>query len=281
MSPSTPIQGSSWPPPRGPLYVCPGYKKEMAHRKKCRGDSAYFCADWDCVSMGEITWDPPLKNNFIMLKRTGEKIICVRNQRGVYQNCNPVKIYFTPQGKRYRGWQAGVTWGGRIFDKDGDPGNLFTIKLMLTPTEPPVPVGPKTILTDHEVPPPRPTDILEKGSPPSIGYTKIVIQLNFILPLKEKGTGGGRLGLVNDTNPNLTIACWFCYNVQPLYYEAAGLISPYNTSSDDTACRWKHGSQTLRSISGKGTCIGQVPTQYEQYCNTTYSEIDTTLLHTA
>lgn len=259
---------------RMPLYVCPGYKKDTAHRKKCGGENDYFCAHWDCVSTGEITWDPPLKNDLITLKRTGENVKCVRNQRGVWVNCNPVKISFTTQGKKYGGWQAGVTWGGRIRDKSGDPGNIFTIKLIQTPIAPPVPVGPKNILTNHKVPPPQPTGAPGKSSHTPIGYSHSPSQSRPGNPLWDIVTA--TYHLVNSTNPNLTTACWFCYNVQPPYYEAVGLISPYNTSSDDKACRWKHGSQTLRSISGKGTCIGQVPTQYKQYCNTTHSEIDTT-----
>uniref|UniRef100_A0A8C6VDS9 Envelope glycoprotein n=1 Tax=Naja naja TaxID=35670 RepID=A0A8C6VDS9_NAJNA len=205
------------------------------------GGDIYFCASWDCISTGHISWDPPLK----------------------------VKVSFTAQGKRYRGWQGGATWGGRIYDNSGDEGNIFTIKLIQTPAETPVPIGPNNILTNRREPTPQPTGIPEDNLATPDGHSSFSPQRHPGNPLWE--IAKATYHLVNSTNPNLTTACWFCYNIQPPYYEAVGLVSSYNTSSSDKACRWKHGSQTLQSISGKGTCIGKVPTQYKQYCNTTHS----------
>nr|AAN77282.1 Env [Python molurus endogenous retrovirus] len=262
---------------RWPLYVCPGHVRATTYRKKCGGENDYFCADWSCVSTGEITWNPPFRGDLITLRRTGENVRCEQNQFGTYVNCNPVKISFTTEGKRHTGWQSGVAWGGRVHDKTGEPGNIFTIRLTQTPIEPPVPVGPKTIPANRREPPPQPTPTPGKSSPTSIGYSFSPSRSRPGNPLWDIVTA--TYHMVNDTNPNLTTACWFCYDVRPPYYEAVGLVSPYNTSSNDKACRWKHGSQTLQSISGKGTCLGQVPTQYKQYCNTTHSEVDTTLFY--
>uniref|UniRef100_A0A8C5WMN3 Integrase catalytic domain-containing protein n=1 Tax=Laticauda laticaudata TaxID=8630 RepID=A0A8C5WMN3_LATLA len=203
-----------------PLYVCPGHKKDTAHHKKY----------WSCVSTGEISWDPPLKDDFITLKRTGENVICKRNQRGVYQNCNPVKISFTNQGKRYRGWQAGVTWGGRVYDNDGDPGNIFTIKLIQTPVKPPVLVAPKNTLTNRKMPPPQPSGTPEKSSPAPLVYSSSPSQSHPGNPLWDTVTATYQL--LNSTNPNITTACWFCYNVQPPYYEALGTFCIYTCFSD-------------------------------------------------
>uniref|UniRef100_A0A8C6XJT1 Envelope protein n=1 Tax=Naja naja TaxID=35670 RepID=A0A8C6XJT1_NAJNA len=245
------------------------------------GGDVHFCASWDCVSMGHISWDPPLKGDFITLRKAAKNLLCGRDKP---QKCNPVKVSFTSQGKLYGGWQAGVTWGGRIYDGYENDGNIFTIKLIQTPARSTVPIGPNNVLTEHRAPPPPSTRTPGKSysSPGTRSSTPAVY--SYFPPQRHPGNplwdiAKATYQLVNSTNPNLTIACWFCYNVQPPYYEAVGFVSPYNTSSSDEACRWKHGSQTLQSISGKGTCIGKVPTQYKQYCNTTHSTINTTLFY--
>uniref|UniRef100_A0A8C6VCQ6 Envelope glycoprotein n=1 Tax=Naja naja TaxID=35670 RepID=A0A8C6VCQ6_NAJNA len=250
-----------------PFYVCPGYKKETAHRNKCGGTGVYFCASWDCISTGHISWTPPLTGDFITLRKAAENLLCGRDKP---QKCNPVKVSFT------------ITWGGRIYDRSRNDGNIFTIKLIQTPARPPVLKGPNNVLTEHRAPPPPSTRTPGKSysSPRKRSSTPAVYSYFPPQPPWEPSwdIAKATYQLVNSTNPNLTIACWFCYNVQPPYYEAVGFVSPYNTSSSDEACRWKHGSQTLQSISGKGTCIGKVPTQYKQYCNTTHSTINLTTL---
>uniref|UniRef100_A0A8C6X374 Envelope protein n=1 Tax=Naja naja TaxID=35670 RepID=A0A8C6X374_NAJNA len=248
--------------------------------KRCGGGGdVYFCESWDCVSTGHISWDPPLKGDFITLSKAAENLRCSKKERGkdISQNCNPVKVSFTAQGKKYRGWQGRATWGGRIYDNSGDEGNIFTIKLIQTPAETPVPIGPNNILTNRREPTPQPTCIPEKNLATPDGHSSFSPQSHPGYPLWE--IAKATYHLMNSTNPNLTTACWFCYNIQPPYYEAVGLVSSYHTSSSDKACRWKHGSQTLQSISGKGTCIGKVPTQYKQYCNTTHSTINTSLFY--
>uniref|UniRef100_A0A8C6Y633 Envelope protein n=1 Tax=Naja naja TaxID=35670 RepID=A0A8C6Y633_NAJNA len=260
-----------------PFYVCPGYKKETAHRNKC-GGPAYTFVQAGTVSPQDTYHGTLLKGDFIMLSKAAENLRCSKKERGkdISQNCNPVKVSFTAQGKKYRGWQGGTTWGGRIYDNSRDEGNIFTIKLIQTPAETPVPIGPNNILTNHREPTPQPTGIPEKNLATPDGHSSFSPQRHPGNPLWD--IAKATYQLVNSTNPNLTIACWFCYNVQPRI-EAVGFVSPYNTSSSDEACRWKHGSQTLQSISGKGTCIGKVPTQYKQYCNTTHSTINTTLFY--
>uniref|UniRef100_A0A8C6X4W4 Envelope glycoprotein n=1 Tax=Naja naja TaxID=35670 RepID=A0A8C6X4W4_NAJNA len=222
---------------RWPFYVCPGHKKDTTHRK-----------NWDCVSTGHISWDPPLKGDFITLSKAAENLRCSKIERGkdISQNCNPVKVSFTAQGKKYRGWQGGATWGDRIYDNSRDEVNIFTIKLIQTPTETPVPIGPNNILTNRREPTPQPTGIPEKNLATPDGHSSFSPQRHPGNPLWE--IAKATYHLVNSTNPNLTTACWFCYNVQPPYYEAVGLVSSYNTSSSDKACRWKHGSQTLSRI---------------------------------
>uniref|UniRef100_A0A8C6YG54 Envelope protein n=1 Tax=Naja naja TaxID=35670 RepID=A0A8C6YG54_NAJNA len=248
-------------------------------KKVVVGGDVYFCASWDCISTGHISWDPPPKGDFITLSKAAEKLRCSKKERGkdISQNCNLVKVSFTAQGKKYRGWQGGATWGGCIYDNSRDEGNIVTIKLIQSPAETLVPIGPNNILTNCREPTPQPTSIPEKNLATPDGHSSFSPQRHPGNPLWE--IAKATYHLVNSTNPNLTTACWFCYNVQPPYYKAVGLVSSYNTSSSDKACRWKHGSQTLQSISGKGTCIGKVPTQYKQYCNTTHSTINTSLFY--
>lgn len=102
------------------FYVCPGYSRGKDHRKTCGGADQYFCASWDCVSTGNISWDPPVKDDLIQVERSKPGIPCNARQIGVGANkrfhsltpCNPLTITFTREGMNYRKWSLGVTWGG-------------------------------------------------------------------------------------------------------------------------------------------------------------------------
>ncbi|NWV42012.1 ENV1 protein, partial [Grantiella picta] len=67
---------------------------------------------------------------------------------------------------------------------------------------------------------------------------------------------------LNETNPNMTEACWLCYNIRPPYYEAIAVNQPYKYSNAVTspACRWagkkRENGMTLQHVRGKGSCIG-------------------------
>uniref|UniRef100_A0A673T6R9 Uncharacterized protein n=1 Tax=Suricata suricatta TaxID=37032 RepID=A0A673T6R9_SURSU len=75
---------------------------------------------------------------------------------------------------------------------------------------------------------------------------------------------------LNLTNPNLTKACWLCYDIKPPFYEAIGLMAPFNLSNDKSpvACKWdrKGPGLTFQVVTGIGTCIGNFPRDQPQIC---------------
>lgn len=75
--------------------------------------------------------------------------------------------------------------------------------------------------------------------------------------------------ILNVSQAELTTSCWLCYNARPPFYEDIRLISKYNESEKDTACRWSQEglALTLQTISRQGTCLGKVPPLYQHLCN--------------
>ncbi|NWX24994.1 ENV2 protein, partial [Aegotheles bennettii] len=65
---------------------------------------------------------------------------------------------------------------------------------------------------------------------------------------------------LNATNPNITTACWLCYDVKPPFYEGIAVSSPINTSQEynPKECSWGERSSpiTLQQVRGKGWCVG-------------------------
>ncbi|NWX25075.1 ENV2 protein, partial [Aegotheles bennettii] len=65
---------------------------------------------------------------------------------------------------------------------------------------------------------------------------------------------------LNETNPNITTACWLCYDVKPPFYEGIAVSSPLNTSGEDNPpeCNWgeQKAGITLQQVRGKGWCVG-------------------------
>jgi hypothetical protein len=75
---------------------------------------------------------------------------------------------------------------------------------------------------------------------------------------------------LNHTNPNMTNSCWLCYDVRPPFYEAIGLNTTHDTSSEEnpTQCSWgdRKRGLTIQQVNGQGTCLGKVPKNRRDLC---------------
>ncbi|NXF84408.1 ENV2 protein, partial [Sclerurus mexicanus] len=65
---------------------------------------------------------------------------------------------------------------------------------------------------------------------------------------------------LNYTNPNMTSACWLCYDDKPPFYEAIGLDLSYSLNNERAPkqCKWeeKRVKIPMQNVKGKGRCIG-------------------------
>uniref|UniRef100_A0A673UPY1 Envelope protein n=1 Tax=Suricata suricatta TaxID=37032 RepID=A0A673UPY1_SURSU len=258
------------------FYVCPGHKiGNRAWRHMCGGTDYYFCAAWACVSTGDIWWPAPVKDDLITVRRADSrpgdylrtdspwKKCCDRNKK-----CNPIVITFTEKGKSDSRWEAGNTWGLRMYttNQRGLPGALFTIRIIVRPIST-ISVGPNLIVN-------RPVKLPTQTSRqhPSTSATHAPI------PEREPQTITNPLWnlltatykTLNLTNPNVTNAYWLCYDIKPPFYEAIGLAAPFNLSDNETpaACKWdrKGPGLTFQVVTGTGTCIGNFPRDQSQIC---------------
>ncbi|NXT86270.1 ENV2 protein, partial [Zapornia atra] len=70
--------------------------------------------------------------------------------------------------------------------------------------------------------------------------------------------------MINQTNPNITGDCWFCYGIKPPYYEGIATPFPFlvgNMTLPPPQCNWTNTDQqkaklTLQEVTGAGQCIG-------------------------
>uniref|UniRef100_A0A670ZL21 Uncharacterized protein n=1 Tax=Pseudonaja textilis TaxID=8673 RepID=A0A670ZL21_PSETE len=197
------------------FYVCPGYKTERSYKKTCGGADQYYCADWSCVSMGYIWWDPPLKGDLIKVTRVTQKLPCKMKRKDgrIEGECNPVRVVFTEVGKNMIDGDKGLGYK--------DWRNIFTIKMIQSTLETPAAIGPNPVLRENS------PGGIEGTTRPTDRTSAIPEEFRrFANPLWVLMNAS--FGIMNASNPNLTNSCWFCYNVQPPYYEGVGMIAEYN-----------------------------------------------------
>lgn len=136
-------------------------------------------------------------------------------------------------------------------------------------------IGPKPVLTPSSQRPVWPASSPRLGNTTPVDHTQTVATKTPpsprepLLHVMEQA-----FLLLNNTQPNITEKCRLCYDIMPPYYEGIAFLGEYNVSADYTKCRLGQGGKrqlTLMSVTGTGTCLGQVPASHQYLCNQTYS----------
>lgn len=250
-----------------PFYVCP--KDRQGHRRDCRSEREYFCAEWGCETTGTVHWlKGPPEWDLIQVQRNKSQ---TSGHRGWI---NALNISFTSVGQSYNlnKWQWGMTWGIRLYKDQHDDGLLFKIILDITDYRPPVAVGPNPVLPSQQLP--------EKGGP--LTTTPMPASTTPAGPInpesRDSSSTGRRLlrlvegaySFLNTSKSTLSESCWLCLTIGPPYYEGIAFRGNYSNTTSHDHCSWgEHGKLTLTEVSGQGTCIGQVPRDHQHLCNET------------
>ncbi|XP_075855812.1 negative regulator of P-body association isoform X1 [Microcebus murinus] len=253
---------------RNGFFACPGFRSPKDNRR-CGGIANHYCAEWDCVTTNDGEWKWQVEPRLVEMSYVQP---CTRDRYA--EDCNLIRVKFTEEGKRDKRWITGLSWGICLYRRPYLC-SLMYIKLKVTLL--PVAVGPNQVL--H----PRPVTVWPGPVAPRTPSNTGIPQT------QPTGTGSPRGSLSNEeptdplwkmltaayetlnrTNPNATKACWLCYDVRPPFYEAVGLATYFNLSSEDSpkTCQWDRRGPglTLQSVLGKGTCLGTVPPSHAQLC---------------
>ncbi|XP_075838007.1 MLV-related proviral Env polyprotein-like [Microtus pennsylvanicus] len=202
--------------------------------------------------------------------------------------CNPLVLDFTTQGRK-ASWDGPKSWGLRLYRRQGhDPVTMFSLTRQVTNVGPQLSIGPNPVLPKQ-----NPPSHLAPASPPSfsqhitekhLAYTSTPNTGNLPLTTREikqqppqhLGTGDRLLNLVqgaylilNATDPNKTRECWLCLISRPPYYEGIAVTGAYAVyTSPPTQCTGlPQHKLTLSEVSGKGLCMGTVPSSHQALCD--------------
>lgn len=154
-----------------------------------------------------------------------------------------LKITFTESGKR-QDWTGGRNWGICLYVDGTDPAATFMVKL-LREAPPSTPVGPNPVLPDqgtNVVWPPKPVQ-----SPHPSTHKPIQTPCPTTRP---------------PSPPVLKVA-------GSLHYKGMAIMSSYSvyTTAPLGCTSPPENSMTLSEVSGKGLCLGNVPTTYQALCH--------------
>lgn len=127
------------------FYVCPEgrWDRDRATVNNCGGTDKFYCATWGCESTGTVDWEPPTQGDLITLSRVpGPAGLTGGHGRGSLVTgpclrflCNPVRLKFSTEGKKFPSWEAGQSWGLRLYQSGYDKGLLFTVRLKIEPIQ--------------------------------------------------------------------------------------------------------------------------------------------------
>ncbi|XP_027256337.1 MLV-related proviral Env polyprotein-like [Cricetulus griseus] len=280
------------------FYVCPGHKPTHG----CGGPQEGYCARWGCETTGEAYWKPSSSWDFITLKRReipgyagkgpwrcGQRACgpCYDSAGGGgFQGatpggkCNPLILRFTDAGKRTT-WDSPKVWGLRLHRAGKDPVTLFSLYRQITPLSQQS-VGPNIVIADQRSPThfqvPKPPTVPKAitPTPGAVTFSPTPDALNIEITRDPPGTRDRLLQLIqgvyqalNFSDPNKTQECWLCLVSRPPYYEGVAILGNYsNQTSAPTSCgaAMQH-KLTISEVSGKGLCIGRIPSSHQELCN--------------
>nr|WBM84729.1 MAG: envelope protein [Hervey pteropid gammaretrovirus] len=283
--------GCSYPRARATIadshfYVCPRDGRTPSEARRCGGLESLYCKDWGCETSGSAYWHPSSSWDLITVQwdndRRGKASVGLSFKGHPSSNpcdnsgwCNPLKIDFTEKGKTSTDWIKGRTWGLRLY-RTGHPGVQLTIRLKVT-SGPTIVIGPDSVLAEQG-PPRRPSSPLWLYPSPSPADNRTALT-GHTTPNPPPPTTGDRLfSLVqgaflalNATDPEATRSCWLCLALGPPYYEGIASLGEVIPVTDQAQCRWgaARGKLTLTEVSGRGLCIGKVPSTHQHLCNQT------------
>ncbi|XP_054575286.1 endogenous retrovirus group S71 member 1 Env polyprotein-like [Eptesicus fuscus] len=245
-------------------YVCPAEGSP-----ECGTDGDYYCAQWGCETMALWTnRDPAIR--FKRIVRPGAP-----SNNCMVGDCNPIVI--TPQNWWEKYWDAGKTWGLRLYVAGRDPGVLFTLQRTQR-IQKKNPIGPLRPL-DQGLPPVQPLRPRPTPPPPARNNTELtpLTKVSVTLVPKTHTTKPGWrpildtldavFNFLNQTSPNATRDCWLCLNPEPPYYVGIGANATVGSNSSDIrnvsitnppqgVCRWGQTPKlTLGDFQGQGTCV--------------------------
>lgn len=160
-------------------------------------------------------------------------------------NIGFVTIRFTKKGCEFIHWLRGRTWGLRLYKDGYNHGLTFHFKLKIEPVHQ-QPLGPNTILAPSHIP--KPTSdpqmsvVINTPMQPNTHAQQSWMITTLYNPMAScpitpvaHWSDNLLLGIIvqlfsvlNASKPDLTMACWLCYDTAPTYYESVATVGTFS-----------------------------------------------------
>ena len=165
--------------------------------------------------------------------------------------CNPVRLKFSTEGKKFPGWEARQSWGLQLYQSGYDNRFLFTIRLKVGPIHigPNQGIGPNSVLVPREPthgpirPAHTPAQELTRTPPgPYITNTNNSPRVSLKRPNIKDDQDPlfdmiiNTYRVLNSPRPGLTRSCWLYYDIKPPYNEGIAVPGNYIQTRDHRAC---------------------------------------------